>query len=50
MAKVKLIYSKREFAIKKESDLPLDYSYSQITDMAIPSEMYRNNITIQKRF
>lgn len=49
MAKVKLIYQKRSFNIKRESNLPFDYSCCRITDMDIPKEMYMNNIEVIKQ-
>ena len=46
MAKVKLIYEKKQFNIKKESDMPFDYSCCRISDMAIPIEMYKHDIDV----
>lgn len=48
MAKVKLIYKKRQFNCQKISDIPFDYEYSTINDMAIPITMIKQNIVVLK--
>lgn len=49
MAKVKLIYEKRAFDIKKDDNIYGGHSCNRITDMAIPIELYKQGIEVIKQ-
>ena len=49
MSKVKLVYEKQLFDIKKDSEMPFDYSYCKIADLYVPEVLIKNNIEVVKK-
>ena len=49
MAKIKLVYEKRSFDVRQESNNPFDYSCCRISDIALPVKMYQHNIEVIKQ-
>ena len=48
MAKLKLIYEKESFNIKRRSEAFCDYTYSLISDTEIPMLLYKLGIDVVK--